>query len=92
MTIHLKNCTTKIAILGLTLLTAPVSWANTQVGSLTEIEGTVKILSHPSKTLKLGTTPDGLTHVRFEGEYFIAQDAKVGSTVEQGNIVRTTLT
>jgi hypothetical protein len=60
--------------------------AGDQVGTVTQIEGTVKIFSHPSKTL---TNEAGGPHALFEGEYFQVQDAKIGDSVDKGNIVRT---
>jgi hypothetical protein len=59
--------------------------ASDQVGTLTQVEGDVKVFSHPSKTLQ----KDSGTHVLYEGEYYIAANASVGDKVDQGNIVRT---
>lgn len=59
--------------------------ASDQVGTFTQVDGEVKLFSHPSKTLQSG----GGTHVLYEGEYYLAEEAKVGHRVEQGNIVRT---
>lgn len=69
-----------------------LSWASTNsehVGILTQLEGRVQIFTHPSKTLQKS---DGVLHALFEGEYFIVKDAKIGDSVEQGNILRTTPT
>jgi hypothetical protein len=72
-----------IAVLG----SASVALAEDQVGTLTQVEGEVKIFSHPSKTLSEGA-PAG-SRALYEGEYYEVQNAKVGDRVEQGNILRT---
>ena len=59
--------------------------ASDQVGTLTQIEGEVKLFTHPSKSLQKG---DGM-HAFYEGEYYLVEEAKLGSRVERGNIVRT---
>ena len=42
----------KILLMSATLsIYTTFGWAGEQVGTLTQIEGTVKIFSHPSKTL-----------------------------------------
>jgi len=97
MTIHFQNCTKKtggenmnkwmvIAVTtGLVLNVSPI-WAADQVGTLTQIEGIVKVFSHPSKTLKKEA---GATYALYEGEYFKVEEAKIGSQVDKGNIVQT---
>lgn len=58
--------------------------AKEQVGTLTQVEGDVKLFFAPSKS------PDGeKPRALFEGEYFTVRAAKQGDTVENGNIVRT---
>ncbi len=101
MTTQFINCTEKtdqkdfkkrirIAAIAFTLLIIPTvipsAWGGSQVGTLTEVQGTVKIFSHPSNTLQ---PKQGIPHALFEGEYFLVADAQVGSLVEKGNIVRT---
>lgn len=61
-----------------------VALASEQVGTLTQIEGDVKVFSHPGKTIQ-GPAP----HALYEGEYYSVQQAKIGDKVERGNIVRT---
>lgn len=59
--------------------------ASEQVGTFTQVDGEVKLFTHPSKDLQ----KSGGTHALYEGEYYLVEDAKVGNRVEQGNIVRT---
>jgi hypothetical protein len=59
--------------------------ASDQVGTLAQVEGDVKIFSHPGKKVQ-GPPP----HALYEGEYYSVRDAKSGDKVENGNIVRTT--
>jgi len=80
--------------LSLTLVTVAVNNSQalaeettSQIGTLTQVEGTVKLFTHPSKALQKNDSPS--PQVLFEGEYFRAQDAKVGDKVDLGNIVRT---
>ncbi|MGZ3696592.1 MAG: FecR family protein [Bdellovibrionota bacterium] len=61
--------------------------AESQVGTLTQVEGEVKVFSHPSKTMAEGGTAGA--RALFEGEYYEVGPAKVGDRVEKGNIVRT---
>lgn len=58
--------------------------ASQQVGTITQMEGEVKIFSHPGKKIQ-GPAP----HALFEGEYYSVQDAKIGARLENGNILRT---
>ena len=58
-----------------------------QVGILTQVQGTVKLFTHPSKTLQ--KTESSNPHALFEGEYYLVEDAKPGSQLDQGNIIRT---
>jgi hypothetical protein len=58
--------------------------ASPQAGTITQLEGTVKIFRHPGKKVQ-GPPP----HALFEGETYSVADATVGMRVEQGNIVRT---
>jgi hypothetical protein len=81
-----------VNILTLCTLSAPLTsfqicMAGEQVGTLTQVQGTVNLFTHPSKTLpkENGDAPRAL----FEGEYFLVQDAKIGDPVEKGNILRT---
>ena len=58
--------------------------ASQQAGTLTQVDGTVKIFTNPGKTVQ-GPPP----HALFEGEYYSVKDASMGDRVEKGNIVRT---
>lgn len=58
--------------------------AAAQVGTLTQIQGEVKLFAHPGKTMQ-GPAP----HALFEGEYYSVRDAKAGDSVEKGNVLRT---
>ena len=69
-------------------LAAPALAADTKVGTLTQVQGEVKVFRNPSK--KLPAPTPGATHALFEGEYYVVTDAKVGDSVENGAIVRTT--
>lgn len=71
---------------------ASTALASDQIGTLTQLEGTVKIFNHPSKVLQTsGDSPstDGSARALFQGEYYHVRDAKIGDRVEHGNIVRT---
>lgn len=61
--------------------------AGDQIGTLTLIEGDVKLFTQPSKSLQ--ADPHGSPRALFEGEYYVVRDAKAGDPVEKGNIVRT---
>ena len=63
---------------------AASAFANDQVGTLTQVQGEVKIFFNPAKVIK-GAPP----HVLFEGVYYSIKDAVAGSQVERGNILRT---
>ena len=60
--------------------------ASDQIGTVTDIQGDVKLFTHPSKTLQ---KTDGV-HVLFEGEYYLVGQAKPGQKLEHGNILRAT--
>ncbi len=57
------------------------------IGTVTELEGSVKIFSNPHE--KLPTSPG--VHVLYEGLYYDASTAKIGDTVDQKCIVRTAI-
>lgn len=61
------------------------SYAGPQVGTLTGVEGSVQIYSHPSASGLEGPSP----HVKYEGIYYSVVDGKIGDRVEKGNILRT---
>jgi hypothetical protein len=64
--------------------------ASDQVGTITQVDGDVKLFTHPSKKLQEGAaSKSGGSHALYEGEYYVVENAKVGARVEQGNIVRT---
>lgn len=68
------------------------AWATDQIGTLTQVQGAVKLFTHPSKALpKESSEKDHgqAPHALFEGEYFLVQDAHIGDRLEKGNIVRT---
>ena len=58
--------------------------ANTNVATITKLDGEVQIFSNPGKTIQ-GPAP----HALFEGEYFSVRNAKIGDKIDKGNIVRT---
>ncbi len=63
--------------------------AGAQNASITKLMGSVQIFTHPSRTPHpKKDTADG-SMALFEGEYFLVREAKVGDTLEQGNILRT---
>jgi hypothetical protein len=66
------------------LTAASTAIAKDQVGTLTQVSGSVMIFTAPSKLIK-GPSP----RVKWDGEYFTAQEAKPGDRVERGNLVRT---
>ena len=75
-------------LLAITSLLASVTvHAGEQVGTLTQVDGTVVLYSEPSKTLQKESS--GLPHALFEGEYFLVRSAKAGDRVNLGNVVRT---
>jgi hypothetical protein len=64
------------------------------VATLAQVEGKTQIFTKPSKTPhagrseKAGAAGAG-TMAKFEGEYYLIQDAKTGDRVENGTILRT---
>jgi hypothetical protein len=70
--------------LGIVALIASSAWAGEQVGTLTQVQGEVKVFSHPGKEIQ-GPAP----HALFEGTHYSVQDATVGAKIENGNILRT---
>ncbi|MEK6578627.1 MAG: FecR family protein, partial [Bdellovibrionota bacterium] len=71
-------------ILGMFCFVTIRCWAGEQVGRLTQIEGIVKIHTHPSKV------QTAKQDARFEGMFYKVADGKAGDSVENGNIIRTT--
>jgi hypothetical protein len=61
-----------------------LAFASEQVGTLTQVDGAVKLFTHPGKSVQ-GPAP----HALFENEYYSVRDAKMGDRVEKGNILRT---
>jgi len=57
------------------------------VGILTQIEGVVFLLSHPSSKVE-GPSP----RVKFENEYFTSERGSVGSQIREGMVIRTSPT
>jgi hypothetical protein len=74
------------ALLVFCLLSVPASAGEPQAGTLAELQGEVKLLTHPGKTVQ-GPAP----HVLFEGNYYSVQDAKAGMKVARGNVLRTAI-
>jgi hypothetical protein len=72
-------------MLPLLLLVAAPALAGPQVGTLTALEGEVKLFSHPSAKDLKGPGP----HAKFEGLFYSVRDAKVGDKVDRGNWIRT---
>jgi hypothetical protein len=58
--------------------------AGAQVGTVTLVQGQVKLLTHPGKTIQ-GPPP----HALFQGLYYSARDAQVGDRLDKGNVIRT---
>jgi hypothetical protein len=66
------------------------AWAaSDQVGTITQVDGDVKIFTRPSKKPRPEASKAGASQALYEGEYYSVESAKVGTKVEQGNIVRT---
>lgn len=61
-----------------------LAFTSEQVGTITLIQGPVKLFNYPSKTIQ-GPPP----HALFENEYYSVREAAVGDPLEQGNIIRT---
>ena len=59
----------------------PSAFANDQVGTLTQVQGEVKLFFSPGNEMK-GPSP----HALFEGTYYSVKDAVAGSSVQKGNI------
>lgn len=62
------------------------SYAEVQVATVTQVEGNVKIFSHPSKS---PSNDSSIQQALYEGEYFQISDAHVGDKIEKGNLLRT---
>lgn len=62
--------------------------AGDQAGTITYVEGTVKLFTNPRKALAKSDVTSAPT-VRFEGLYYTIQDAKIGDRITQGAILRT---
>ncbi|HTL12525.1 MAG TPA: FecR family protein [Bdellovibrionota bacterium] len=57
-----------------------------QVGTLTRVEGQVRLLSDPSTSVQ-GAGP----HARFEGQYYTVVNAHVGDRFKNGNVITTSM-
>jgi hypothetical protein len=84
-----KTSLTKIFVLSFSSLALFLSvnqltFAASHVGTLTQIEGVVELLTHPSKSAE-GPSP----RVSYNGQYFTAQRATIGDQVENGHVLRT---
>lgn len=66
----------------------PASAGTEHVGMLTQVDGEVKLLTQPSPRLHKDAS-GGAPRVLFEKEYYLLVDAKPGTRVEKGNILRT---
>lgn len=63
--------------------------ASPQVATLAQVEGKTQIFTQPSKTPHATGSEKKGTMAKFEGEYYLIQDAKTGDSVENGAILRT---
>ncbi len=80
----------KLSLIGMGLICGlNAAYGGDQVGTLTQIDGVVKIFSNPSKILPKDPAKDGGSIALFEGEYFQVRDARIGDRMQKGNIVRT---
>jgi hypothetical protein len=59
-----------------------------QLAVVTQLQGKARIFSRPSNTLQ--SEREGI-HVRYEGEYYLAKEAKIGDRIGDGNILQTSL-
>lgn len=59
--------------------------AGPQIGTLTQVSGSVQIFSYPSKDGTQGPAP----HAKFEGTIYSVRNAAAGDPVDKGNILRT---
>ncbi len=69
--------------LGLGVQVSAEAQAGPQVGTITSIQGIVKLFHSPGEEME-GPPP----HVLFENEYFSVRDVKVGDRLENKNILR----
>lgn len=65
------------------------AFAGAQNASITKLMGSVQIFTNPSRTPHPKKDAADGSMALFEGEYFLVREAKVGDTLEQGNILRT---
>ena len=84
---ELTNMIRPILVTSAFLVITTLAYAGDQVGTLTQLQGQVKLFTHPSKTLQ--DESQGYARALFEGEYYLVQDAKLGDRVDKGNILRT---
>jgi hypothetical protein len=76
---------TKMVAIALTLGLGVAAQASEHVGTLTQVGGSVKLLTHPSKKLQPGSG----VHAQFEGQYYLVEDGKAGSELNPGDVIRT---
>lgn len=63
--------------------------ASPQVATLAQVEGKTQIFTQPSKAPHATGSEKKGTMAKYEGEYYLIQDAKTGDSVENGAILRT---
>ena len=62
--------------------------ADSQVATVSQIEGRAQIFTHPSITLPPSAEQEGVIAL-FEGEYYRVRDLKISDRIENGNVLRT---
>lgn len=71
--------------LALAFAASSVSATSPQMATVTAFSGIVELLTHPSRELKEN---EKLPHARFEGQYYLYREARLGDRVENGTFVR----
>lgn len=59
------------------------------VATITQLQGETQLYTNPSKNPITVKNKNSGTVVLFESEYFLVQEARIGDTVKNGNILRT---
>ena len=78
-----------VTFLAFILLTNAVHAAESNIATITQIQGKTQIFVNPSKKPIQGKSIENNTMVYFEGSYYQIQNAKVGDKMNQGTILRT---
>jgi hypothetical protein len=63
--------------------------ADSQVATVSQVEGRAQIFTRPSKALQAKTEESEGVIALFEGEYYRVKDLKISDRVENGNVLRT---